>query len=80
MYEQHFIKDESVTVQAMIDQAIAKVGEKISVRRFVRMKVGDVLATYASGILAEAEMPMAFRRTPRKSDDAGDSAAAPAKA
>ena len=48
-YEQHFIKDESVTVKEMIDQAIAKMGEKISVRRYVRMKVGDVTATYAAG-------------------------------
>ncbi len=48
-YEQHFIKDESVTVREMIDQAIAKMGEKISVRRYVRMKVGDVTATYAAG-------------------------------
>ena len=46
-YEQHFIKDESVTVKEMVDQAIAKLGEKISVRRYVRMKVGDVNATYA---------------------------------
>jgi elongation factor Ts len=48
-YEQHFIKDESVTVKEMVDQAIAKLGEKISVRRYVRMKVGDVSATYAAG-------------------------------
>jgi elongation factor Ts len=49
LYEQHFIKDESVTVNEMIIQTIAKMGEKVSVRRFVRMKVGDVSATYAPG-------------------------------
>jgi elongation factor Ts len=49
LYEQHFIKDESVTVGEMIVQVIAKMGEKVSVRRFVRMKVGDVSATYAAG-------------------------------
>jgi elongation factor Ts len=49
LYEQHFIKDESVTVGEMIIQVIAKMGEKVSVRRFVRMKVGDVTATYAAG-------------------------------
>jgi elongation factor Ts len=54
-YEQHFIKDESVTVKEMIDQAIAKMGEKISVRRYVRMKVGDVSATYAAGAAPRAE-------------------------
>ncbi len=54
-YEQHFIKDESVTVREMIDQAIAKMGEKISVRRYVRMKVGDVTATYAAGAQPRVE-------------------------
>ena len=41
LYEQHFIKDESVTIREMIDQMIAKLGENISVRRFVRLKVGE---------------------------------------
>ena len=39
--EQHFIRDESVTINEMITQAIAKLGENISVRRFVRFKVGE---------------------------------------
>ena len=42
LYEQHYIKDESVTIGEMINQAIAKLGENISVRRFVRFKVGEV--------------------------------------
>jgi len=41
LYEQHFIKDESLTITEMINQAIAKLGENISVRRFVRFKVGE---------------------------------------
>jgi elongation factor Ts len=41
LYEQHFIRDESVTVKELIDQAIAKVGENIAVRRFARFKVGE---------------------------------------
>jgi elongation factor Ts len=66
LYEQHFIKDESVTVGEMIIQTIAKMGEKVSVRRFVRMKVGDVSATYAAG------------STPKR--DEAEPAAEPAKA
>ncbi len=31
LYEQHYIKDESVTIGEMIAQAIAKLGESISV-------------------------------------------------
>ena len=42
LYEQHFIKDESLTVKELIDQAIAKLGENIAVRRFARFKVGEV--------------------------------------
>src|ERR1700686_2247956 len=41
LYEQHFIKDESVTVGEMISQLIAKLGENISIRRYVRFKVGE---------------------------------------
>ena len=42
LYEQHYIKDESVTIREMIEQAIAKLGENISIRRFVRFKVGEI--------------------------------------
>jgi elongation factor Ts len=54
LYEQRYIKDETVTVKELVDQAIAKMGENVSVRRFVRMKVGDVSATYAAGTSAAA--------------------------
>jgi len=42
LYEQHYIKDESVTIGEMISQAVIKLGENISIRRFVRFKVGEV--------------------------------------
>jgi len=42
LYEQHFIKDEGVTVKELVDQAIAKLGENIAVRRFSRFKVGEM--------------------------------------
>jgi elongation factor Ts len=41
LYEQHFIKDEGVTVKELVDQAIAKLGENIAIRRFARFKVGE---------------------------------------
>jgi elongation factor Ts len=49
LYEQHFIKDESVTVQELIQQSIANLGENISVRRFVRLKVGEGSGTPVAG-------------------------------
>jgi elongation factor Ts len=44
LYEQHFIKDESMTIGEMVTQMIAKLGENISIRRFVRLKVGESAA------------------------------------
>jgi len=41
LYEQHFIKDEAVTIKELVDQAIAKLGENIAIRRFARFKVGE---------------------------------------
>src|SRR6202040_3314595 len=44
LYEQHYIKDESVTIGEMISQAIVKLGENMGIRRFVLFKVGEVRA------------------------------------
>ena len=41
LYEQHFIKDEMLTIRELINQMIAKLGENVSIRRFVRLKVGE---------------------------------------
>lgn len=41
LYEQHFIKDDKLTVRELIDSVIAKLGENITVRRFARFKVGE---------------------------------------
>jgi len=55
LYEQHFIKDESVTVGEMVAQMIAKLGENMSIRRYVRFKVGERAG--ASGESAAAAAP-----------------------
>jgi elongation factor Ts len=47
LYEQPFIKDQSISVSQLIAQKIGKLGENISVRRFARFKVGDVGWTIA---------------------------------
>ena len=41
LYEQHYIKDETQTIGEMINAAIAKLGENITIRRFARFKVGE---------------------------------------
>lgn len=57
LYEQHFIKDEGVTVKELVDQAIAKMGENIAIRRFSRFKVGENDAATPSSAPA-AEQPV----------------------
>lgn len=44
LYEQPFIKENTTTVEQLIKTKIAKLGENISVARFVRFKVGDSVA------------------------------------
>jgi len=41
LYEQHYIKDEGMTIGEMVNSAIAKLGENISIKRFSRFKVGE---------------------------------------
>ena len=53
LYEQHFIKDESLTIKELINQMIAKLGENISVRRFVRLKVGEAGGAAVAGVPAQ---------------------------
>ena len=47
LYEQPFIKDQTMTVSQLIASVIGKLGENISVKRFARFKVGDVGETIA---------------------------------
>jgi elongation factor Ts len=54
LYEQHFIKDESVTISEMVNSAIAKLGENITIRRFSRFKVGEVAAGSSEAPAASA--------------------------
>jgi len=59
LYEQHFIKDEGVTVKELIDLTIAKVGENIAVRRFSRFKVGETDgAAPAAPVADEPDAPV----------------------
>src|SRR5262252_117490 len=54
LYEQPFIKDQTITVSQLIATVIGKLGENISVRRFARFKVGDVGETVAISKAADA--------------------------
>jgi len=39
LLKQPFVKDEDITVEELINQKIAKIGEKIEVKKFVRLQI-----------------------------------------
>jgi elongation factor Ts len=47
LYEQPFIKDQTVSIAQLIATKIGKLGENIAVRRFARFKVGEAGETIA---------------------------------
>src|SRR5215469_1379908 len=67
LYEQHFIRDEGLTVKELVAQAIAKIGENISVRRFARFKVGEADSKPAAAVPEAPEpQPAAPSSAPKK--------------
>jgi elongation factor Ts len=49
LYEQPFIKENTTSIADLIKAKIAKLGENITVSRFVRFKVGDSVSADVSG-------------------------------
>lgn len=47
LYEQPFIKEQSISIAQLIASKVGKLGENLSVRRFARFKVGEVGETMA---------------------------------
>jgi elongation factor Ts len=47
LYEQPFIKDQTINISQLIATNVGKLGENIAVRRFARFKVGDAGETIA---------------------------------
>jgi elongation factor Ts len=41
LFEQPFVKDQSITIEELISSNIVKMGEKIAIGRFVRFKLGE---------------------------------------
>lgn len=57
LMEQDFVKDGDKTIKALINENIAKIGENISIRRFVRYQLGEGIEKKANDFAAEV---MAF--------------------
>jgi elongation factor Ts len=55
LMEQAFVKDQNITVGALVGQMVAKTGENIRVRRFTRFKMGEGLEKRISNLGAEVQ-------------------------
>ena len=55
LLEQPFVKDPSKTVGQLITEAIASIGEKITVRRFTRYEMGEGIEKKKEDLLAEVD-------------------------
>lgn len=53
LLEQEFVKDPSKTIKDLIIEATGKIGEKITIRRFVRMEVGEGLEKRSDNLAEE---------------------------
>ncbi len=59
LLEQKYVKDPSKTVKDVINEATATIGEKISVRRFVRYEMGEGLEKKVNDLSSEVEAEIA---------------------
>jgi elongation factor Ts len=41
LLEQAYVKDMDITIQQLLTETIAKVGENISIKRFARFRIGE---------------------------------------
>jgi elongation factor Ts len=53
LLEQPFVKDQTITVGDLVTQLTAKTGEKVSIRRFTRYKMGEGLEKRAEDFASE---------------------------
>lgn len=55
LLDQPFVKEATVTIDQLVKQKVAKLGENIGIARYVRFKVGDVAAAEAGSENAQLE-------------------------
>jgi len=59
LLEQKFVKDDKKTVRTLLEEAVGDIGEKISIRRFVRYELGEGLAKRDENFADEVAAVMA---------------------
>ena len=55
LMEQEYVKDPSKTITQFVNEAVSKIGEKISVRRFVRYQMGEGLEKRSENFAEEIQ-------------------------
>lgn len=55
LLEQPYVKDPDITIKQLVDSSIAKIGEKISIRRFARFVMGEGLEKRNDNLAEEVE-------------------------
>ena len=53
LMEQPFVKDPDKTIEQLVKEKIAKIGEKISIRRFTRYQLGEGIEKKEEDFAAE---------------------------
>lgn len=59
LMDQDYIRDDSKTVEQLVKEMIAKIGENIRVRRFIRYEMGEGLEKKVNDLAAEVEEQIA---------------------
>ncbi|PSN11382.1 translation elongation factor Ts [filamentous cyanobacterium CCT1] len=81
LMDQPFIKDQNISVEELIKQAISKLGENIQVRRFSRFVLGEGIEKEETNFADEvaAQTGMKKETAPEPAPAASEAAAEPAK-
>ncbi|NJP09850.1 MAG: translation elongation factor Ts [Leptolyngbyaceae cyanobacterium RU_5_1] len=72
LLDQAYIKDPNITVEELVKQHIAQLGENIQVRRFVRFNLGEGIEKQESDFAAEVAAQMGTAAPPKPEEAAQD--------
>jgi elongation factor Ts len=62
LVDQPFVKDPDKTIGQLVTEKVAKIGEKLSIRRFVRFQVGEGIEKKTTDFAAEVQQQVAAAR------------------
>jgi len=75
LLDQPYIKDSTITVEELVKQHVAKLGENIQVRRFVRFNLGEGIEKEETDFAAEVAAQMGAMAPQKKADAQEDNKA-----